>query len=142
MINQIFSFSIILIFSLFLSVQDVKKMSVNLYILWTAILAALACQVIFTRETAWIYILSGMLCGTFYFIVRKITNGKLGTADVLFGIFQGLFLVPKLLPLCFGIECLVTLFVINQRLGKEKFPFIPFMSVGLIATFIIQVIIM
>ena len=142
MINQIFSFSIILIFSLFLSVQDVKKMSVNLYILWAAILSALVCQVIFTRETAWIYILSGILCGAFYFIVRKITKGKLGTADVLFGIFQGLFLVPKLLPLCFGIECLVTLFVINQRLGKERFPFIPFMSVGLITTFIIQVIFM
>lgn len=142
MINQIFSFSIILIFSLFLSVQDIKKMTVSLYILWTAILSAFACQIIFARETTWIYILSGMLCGAFYFIVRIITKGKLGTADILFGIFQGLFLVPKLLPLCFGIECLVTLFVINIRFGKERFPFIPFMSVGLITTFIIQVIIM
>ena len=129
-----------LIFSLILSVQDIKKMTVNLYILWTAILAALVCQVIFARETVWIYILSSMICGAFYFVVRKITKGKLGTADVWLGFFQGLLLVPKLLPLCLGIECLVALCVINQRFGKERFPFIPFMSVGLIATFTIQMI--
>lgn len=115
-------------------------MVVGIYIQWVSIFTALVCHLIFAREVMWIYILSSMICGAFYFAVRKITKEKLGPADVWFGFFQGLFLVPKMLPLCFGIECLVTLCVINKRFGKEKFPFIPFMSVGLIAAFIIQVL--
>ena len=137
---QIICFFIIVIFSLILSVQDIKKMVVGIYIQWVSIFTALVCHLIFAREVMWIYILSSMICGAFYFAVRKITKEKLGPADVWFGFFQGLFLVPKMLPLCFGIECLVTLCVINKRFGKEKFPFIPFMSVGLIAAFIIQVL--
>lgn len=137
---QIFLFVIALAFSLILSVQDIKKMAVSIYIQWIAIFFALACHLIFAREGMWLYILSSMFCGAFYFAVRKITRGKLGLADVCFGFFQGLFLVPKLLPLCFGIECLAVLCIINRKIGKEKFPFIPFMSAGLIAAFIIQVV--
>ena len=135
---SIIIFSILLLFSIILSLQDIKKMTVSIYIQWTSVFAALACHMIFAREEMWIYILSSMICGVFYFAVRKITKNKLGPADVWFGFFQGLFLIPKMIPLCFGIEVIVTLCVINKRFGKEKFPFIPFMSVGLIAAFIIQ----
>ena len=139
-IYSIVSFFIILIFSIILSVQDIKKMAVSIYIQWASIFFALACHLIFARKEMWLYILSSMICGVFYFVVRKITKNKLGPADVWFGFFQGLFLVPEMIPLCFGIECLTALCVINKRFGKEKFPFIPFMSVGLIAAFVIQVI--
>ena len=134
------SFSIILLFSLVLSIQDIKKLSVSIYIQWVSIFAALICHMIFNREGMWIYILSSMICGTFYFAVRKITKNNLGPADVWFGFFQGLFLVPKMIPVCFGIEVIVTLCVINKRFGKERFAFIPFMSAGLIAAYIIQLI--
>lgn len=141
-IYSIVSFCIILIFSTILSLQDIKKMTVSIYIQWTSVFAALTCHMIFAREGMWIYILSSMICGAFYFAVRKITKNKLGPGDVWFGFFQGLFLIPKMIPLCFGIEVIVTLCVINKRFGKEKFPFIPFMSAGLIAAFLIQVIFM
>lgn len=134
------SFSIILLFSLVLSIQDIKKLSVSIYIQWVSIFASLICHMIFNREGMWIYILSSMICGTFYFAVRKITKDNLGPADVWFGFFQGLFLVPKMIPVCFGIEVIVTLCVINKRFGKERFAFIPFMSAGLIAAYIIQLI--
>ena len=139
-IYLIVSFFIILIFSIILSVQDIKKMAVDIYIQWGSIFVALACHMIFARETMWIYILSSMFCGAFYFAVRKITKNKLGPADVWFGFFQGLFLVPKMIPVCFGIECLTALCVINKKFGKVRFPFIPFMAAGLIAAFLIQVI--
>ena len=113
-------------------------MTVGIYIQCTSIYSVLACHLIFNREGMWLYILSSMICGAFYFAVRKITKNKLGPADVWFGFFQGLFLIPKMIPLCFGIEVIVTLCVINKRFGKEKFPFIPFMSVGLIVAFIVQ----
>lgn len=117
-------------------------MTVSIYIQWASVFAAMACHMIFARETMWIYILSSMFCGAFYFAVRKITKDKLGPADVWFGFFQGLFLIPKMIPVCFGIECLTALCVINKRFGKVRFPFIPFMAAGLIAAFLIQVIFM
>ena len=133
---------IILIFSLILSIQDIKRMEVGIYIQWLSIFCALGCHLIFARTEMWIYVLSSMIMGTFYFTVRKITKEKLGPADVWFGFFQGLFLVPKMIPVCFGIECIITLCVINKRFGKVQFPFIPFMAAGLIAAFLIQVIFM
>lgn len=135
---QIILFIILMSFSLILSVQDIKKMTVSIYIQWASVFTALACHMIYKREGMWIYILSSMICGVFYFAVRKITKNKLGPGDVWFGFFQGLFLIPKMIPLCFGIEVIVTLCVINKRFGKAKFPFIPFMSVGLIVAFIVQ----
>ena len=137
---KIVSFYIILIFSLILSIQDLKRMTVGIYLQWLSVYCALLCHIIFARETIWIYILSSMICGAFYFAVRKITKNKLGPADVWFGFFQGLFLLPMILPLCFGIEALSALCVINKRFGKVKFPFIPFMAAGLIAAYIIQLI--
>ena len=137
---KIISLIIISIFSIILSLQDIKRMTVGIYIQWLSIFAALSCLLIFNRQGMWIYILSSMICGAFYFAVRKITKDKLGPADVWFGFFQGLFLIPKMISVCFGIECIVTLCVINKRFGKVKFPFIPFMAVGLIAAYIIQLV--
>ena len=133
----IISFSIILIFSIILSVQDIKKMTVSIYIQWASIFTALACHMIFNREGMWIYILSSMICGAFYFAVKKITKDKLGPADVWFGFFQGLFLNLQMIPVCFGIECITALLVMNKKIGRKTFPFIPFMSLGLIITYVI-----
>ena len=83
-----------------------------------------------------------MLMGAFYFAVRMIARGKLGMADVWFGIFQGFFLVPKMIPVCRGVVVIISLCAVNKRFGKEKFPFIPFMAVGLFAAYIIQLIFM
>ena len=112
-------------------------MTVNIYIQWASVFAALACHMIFNREGMWLYILSSMICGVFYFAVRKITKNKLGTGDVWFGFFQGLFLLPKMIPVCFGIECITALLVMNKKIGRKTFPFIPFMSLGLIITYVI-----
>ena len=128
---------IILLFSLILSVQDIKHGEVSVYIQWVSIFCALLCHLIFARTEMWIYIISSMLMGAFYFTVRTITREKLGPADVWFGFFQGLFLVPMMIPLCFGIEALAALCVMNKKVGRKTFPFIPFMSLGLIITYII-----
>ena len=136
---KIISFIIILIFSLILSIHDFNRMSVCVYIQWLSIYSALICHLIFARETMWIYILSSMIMGCFYFAVRKITKDKLGSADVWFGSFQGLFLTPILIPICLAIESFAALIIINKRFGKKKFAFIPFMSFGLVASYIIGI---
>ena len=86
----------------------------------------------------WIFIISSMILGTLYFLIRKITKEKLGSADVWFGFFQGLFLHPIMLWVCLAIETVLALIVENKKIGHKKFPFIPYMSAGLIATYLIQ----
>ena len=138
---QLFSVSIILIFSLILSVQDLKQQSVKLYVQALSVLCALLCQLIFLCADCWIYILSGLIMGGFYFAVRKITKGRLGMADVWFGFFQGLFLRPVFIPVCLGIEAVAALIVINKKWKNQRFAFIPFMSFALTASWIIQLFI-
>ena len=137
---HIVSLAIILVFSIILSVQDIKRMEVGLYIQWASIFCALICHIIFAREQMWIFIISSMILGTIYFAIRKITKNKLGPADVWFGFFQGLFLFPKYLWVCLAAEVLLALCVVNKKIGQKSFPFIPFMSFGLILSFIVQIV--
>ena len=130
---------IILVFSLILSIQDIKRMEVGIFIQWLSIFCALGCHLIFARTEMWIYVLSSMIMGTFYFAVRKITKEKLGPADVWFGFFQGLFLTPVLIPVCLGAEVVAVLVVVNKRFGYQKFAFIPYMSFGLIVSYLLQI---
>ncbi len=137
---QIISFAVILIFSLKLTLEDIKTLSASIYIQWASIFCALACHMIYNRSGMWIYILSSMITGSFYFAVRKITKNKLGPADVWFGFFQGLFLIPQMIAVCFAAEVLLTLIIMNKKIGHKAFPFIPFMAFGLITAYIIQII--
>ena len=113
-------------------------MEVGIYIQWLSVFAALICHMVFAREGMWIYILSSMIMGSFYFIIRKATKNRLGTADVWFGFFQGLFLTPIFTPVCILIETVIALIIMNKRVGNKRFPFIPFMSFGLIASYLIE----
>ena len=115
-------------------------MEVGIYIQWASIFCALICHIIFARYEIWIFIISSMILGTLYFSIRKITKDKLGPADVWFGFFQGLFLHPVMLWVCLAIETFLALIVENKKIGHKKFPFIPYMSAGLIATYIIQLL--
>ena len=118
--------------------QDIKILAVGIYIQWASIFCALICHLIFARHEMWIFIISSMILGTLYFLIRKITKDKLGSADVWFGFFQGLFLHPVMLWVCLAIETLLALIVENKKIGHKKFPFIPYMSAGLICTYFIQ----
>ena len=135
---QIVSLVIILGFSIILSVQDIKRLEVGIYIQWASIFCALICHLVFARQQMWIFIISSMILGTIYFAIRKITKNKLGPADVWFGFFQGLFLHPVMIWVCLAIETVSALCIENQKIGYKKFPFIPYMATGLIGAWLIQ----
>lgn len=137
---HIASLVIILVFSIILSVQDIKRMEAGIYIQWASIVCALLCQLIFARHKMWIFIISSMILGAIYFLIRKITKNKFGPADVWFGFFQGLFLYPVILWVCLAIETVLALVVENKKIKNAPFPFIPYMSMGLILSYIIQII--
>lgn len=136
---QIITLAVLLVFSLILTIEDIKTLSANIHLQWLSVYAALACHLIFNRTGIWIFIISAMITGTFYFAVRKITKNKLGPADVWFGFFQGLFLIPKMIPVCFAAEVILTLIIMNKKIGHKAFPFIPFMAFGLLIAYIIQI---
>ena len=133
------SLAIILIFSISLSVQDIKHMEVEKHLQWSSIFFALLCQFIFALHEIWIFIISSLILGAIYFLIRKITKDKLGPADVLFGFFQGLFLHPIMLWVCLAIETVLALIIENKKIGHNKFPFIPYMAAGLIVAYLIQI---
>lgn len=139
---HVVSFSIILFFSLILSIQDIKTLSANIFLQCFSIFCALTCHLVFNRNGIWIYILSSIFSGAFYFVIRKITRNKLGPADVRFGFFQGFFLIPQMLAVCFAAESLAALCIvlIYRKTSFKTFPFIPFMSFGLIISYILQII--
>ena len=137
---HIVSLTIILIFSIILSVQDIKRMEVGIYIQWASIFCALICHIIFARQEMWIFIISSIILGTIYFLIRKITKDKLGPADVWFGFFQGLFLHPLMLWVCLAIETVLALCFTFRKNKQAPLPFIPFMATGLVISYIIQLI--
>lgn len=145
---QILLFSIILIFGVIESVQDLRSMKVDLWIQLFSIFCVVILHLVFNVTEFFTYIISAFAFGGFYFLIRLITKGKLGWADVIFGIFQGFCLKPFELPVCVIMEVLFPLIAIllnkcfillahKEIKTIERIPFIPFMVMGLVVTVII-----
>ncbi len=141
-------FFVILIFSVLCSVQDIKEGRVWNFLILAACLLGFFIHLIFNPAGFHLFFISGLVFAVFYFVIRIITQKKLGLADVYFGFFQGICLPVKSLPLCILVEVLFCLFFLTLflvialarsdkiRLAKKKIPFIPFMAASLIIMFL------
>ncbi len=129
---------IVIFFSILCSVQDIRDRRISNILLLAAIISVFVLRLIFDLQNLWTYILCGMLSGLFYFIVQRLSGRRLGNADIIFGIFQGLVLIPEWLFICLMAECLSAgiFFLIRRLIFKNRntlrLPFIPFMSAGLL----------
>ena len=143
------SFIIILCFilnsSVLLSVYDIRNFSVPLWALILGTVGLLALRIIFYENTIYLYLISAAILTMIYFIIKLITHGKLGAGDVLFGLFQGLGFRPQFIWICLAIEAVTGLiFFLIRHFHKDnsseskKMPFIPFMALGLLVSFIID----
>ena len=130
-------FSVILIFSVLASVQDVKEGRVWNFLILAACLLGVCIHLIFNSAGFHLFFVSGLVFAVFYFVIRIITQKKLGLADVYFGFFQGICLPVKSLPFCVLAEVLFCLFFVIPLL-KKKIPFIPFMAASLIILFLLK----
>ena len=129
----------ILIFSELLSVYDIKNFSVPLWGLILGTVGLVVLRIIFYINTVYLYLISAAILTLLYFIVKLITHGKLGTGDVLFGLFQGLGFRPQFIWVCLLVEAVTGLiFFLIRRSNKKKMPFIPFMACGLLVSFLID----
>ena len=129
----------ILIFSGLLSVYDIKNFSVPLWGLILGTVGLVVLRIIFYINTVYLYLISAAILTLLYFIVKLITHGKLGTGDVLFGLFQGLGFRPQFIWVCLLVEAVTGLiFFLIRRSNPKKMPFIPFMACGLLVSFLID----
>ena len=135
---------IVFLFSLACADQDIKEKKVPNLVLISAIASGLVLRCVFDINNLWLSALCGTGAGLFYFLVRLITHGRLGIADVLFGVFQGLIIFPLSLLICLLIECAAAgaWFLILKLRHKNltRVPFIPFMAFGLIISYLISIL--
>ena len=135
----------ILIFSGLLSVYDFKNFSVPLWGVILGIVGLVVLRIIFYINTVYLYIISAAILTLIYFIIKLITHGKLGTGDVLFGLFQGFGFRSQFIWICLAVEAVTGLIFFltchyhkGNRSETKKMPFIPFMASGLLVSFIID----
>lgn len=126
-----------IVFSVIMSVQDFKKMSVTGWIFYLSWAVALLNHVIFNRQDIFLYGLSTIIFAAVYFVVKILSKNKFGTGDVYFGIFQGITgILPKNIWICVSLETILALIFILIKKDR-KIPFIPFMALGMIITYFI-----
>ena len=128
----------ILIFPVWLSVYDIKTLSVPLWCVLLATVGLLAARIFFYTSTFYLYIISSAVLTLIYFLIKIITHSKLGTGDILFGLFQGLGFRPQFIWICLTVEVVAGLIFFLIKRGTKKMPFIPFMASGLLVSFIID----
>ena len=135
----------ILFSSVLLSVYDIRNFSVPLWGLILGTVGLLALRIIFYINTVYLYLISAAILTMIYFLVKLITRGKLGTGDILFGLFQGLGFRAQFIWICLAVEAvtgLIFFLICHYRSGNssepKKMPFIPFMACGLLVSFLID----
>ena len=133
--------ALVVLFSIICSVYDVRAKSVPVWLLVTGPASIAIFKLIFERPFNGWWLITAGVAGLFYFIVRQVTRGKLGMADVLFGVFQGMVLSSPHLLLCILIECgsaTLAFFIIHKHASGKSLPFIPFMAGGLLISYLIS----
>ena len=142
--DKLLSGILIFVFCAVCSYCDIRKKQLPYSLLVCGLVIAFACRFIFSRPLIFSWGINAVCSGLFYFIIRMITRGRLGIADVLFGVFQGLVLPgAAALLVCVLIECICAgVWVVvmrnkSQTTQSPDFPFIPFMSLGLIISILI-----
>lgn len=129
-------FLLILIISGIASYQDIKEQKVWIFLIILGISAAIVINIMIYGTGIINIILSASFYGFFYFVIKLVVKGKFGNGDIYFGIFQGACLSLNMLPECVLVEVFLALIIMNKKLKKGKFPFIPFMSGSLVLCFL------
>ena len=150
----IFNLLIILIISLVCSFQDIKYKLISNWIIFTGSGLMLACNFIFQRDSLLVSLFSSIFMLLIFLLARIRLVGKLGWGDIYFSVFIGLslpFLYSMLAILIATITAFMYILLIsiinnckykNKKIGDQllliKIPFIPFLSIGLIVSFLFK----
>lgn len=134
-------FLLLLVVSVILSVQDIKHLSVKNWIIFSGCILALLVHFCFNSHQLYLYLISSGLFVFIYFLAYIFSKNKLGKADIYFGFFQGMFLLPQSVWLCVLLEVIFAFLwfcVIGVKI--KKLPFIPFMSLASLIIFALSML--
>lgn len=119
-------------------------MKISLWLQILSIISVLVLHCVFDFRASWLHFLSGCVFGAVYLLATKVTAGKFGMGDVLFGIFQGCCLDLVALPVVLVVEAAVGAVVfavagmVSRGKGAQtKVPFVPVMGVALVVSYLI-----
>lgn len=129
----------IIIFSIILSFQDFKTQKISWILILLCGFITLAIEFAENKNmSVLVYLFQGTVFFLIYFLVRFFTDKKLGWGDVFYGALQGVCQMWNKLYICLIIEVVLALiyYLIFVRNKDKRLPFIPFMSLGLILSFL------
>jgi len=124
-----------------MSFEDVKSLKIRNFWFYLSYLCIFTFHLIFNLDSIFSYLISIVLMSCCLLPCILLKN-KMGKGDFLFGIFQGMCLLPKQVFLCVFFEIIaVLIFVLILVLAKKfdkakRIPFIPFMALGLLLSYL------
>lgn len=124
-----------------MSFEDIKSLKIRNFWFYLSYLFIFTFHLVYNLDSIFYYIISIVLISC-CLLPCFIFKNKMGKGDFLFGIFQGMSLLPKQVFLCVFFEIItVLIFVIILVLAKKfdkskRIPFIPFMSLGLLLSYL------
>ncbi len=128
------SFSLYILFSLILTVCDIKKLHVPLFVLIISAASSFVLNLFLSRSLRNEFLFSSFFLFVQFLSVYFISRKRLGPADMIYAFNCGLYLsfVQTYIALTISI-CSAFIFLVLKR--KNKFlPFIPFMFAGTFST--------
>ncbi|MCF0241328.1 MAG: prepilin peptidase [Treponema sp.] len=137
---KILQWIIIVSISFVSSIQDLKKLKVNDYLLWCGFLLMLITHTVFIHDAILKYLLGSILLFFVFFIARLLSRKKLGLADLYFAAFSGLAFSWNYVWVYLMFASIIAgsfytgFFISNRHWKNVKIPFIPFLSFALVIT--------
>ncbi len=140
--------SLIFIACAILSLQDIKYKKISLPVIFAAYFLQLIILCLLSIEYLLPHLINSAVFFIFYFIQSRFLKGKLGFGDVLFAAFSGLSIscweflwIALIIPPLSALIYAFFFYIINHKIAGVRIPFIPFMSLGLLAAVILELII-
>lgn len=124
-----------------MSFEDAKSLKIRNFWFYLSYLCIFTFHLIFNLDSIFYYFISTVLMSS-CLLPCFILKNKMGKGDFLFGIFQGMCLLPKQVFLCVFFEIIaVLIFVLILVLAKKfdktkRIPFVPFMALGLLLSYL------
>lgn len=142
----LFELIVILFVSIVLSLEDYLTAYINVILIFTGFIILFLLRIInFSFLRAVLFLFQGGLCMSFYIAIYFLSDKKLGPGDILFGFFSGFSILrwdflwlSTVLSYAF-FEIFYSVCKLKKiNLQNKRIPFIPFMSAGLIVTYILS----
>lgn len=137
--------SIIFLTCLLLSFQDIRYKKISVPVLAVAYILQLIILCFASIELLIPHLINSVVFFLFYLFQSRFLKGKLGFGDILFAAFSGLSItyweflwVALIIPPISALIFALFFYIINHKIVGVRIPFIPFMSLGLIITALLE----